>query len=160
YLGSRVAALWQAVGYRVFVTTRSQTKAELFRSRGWHPILCDITVAGTLSQLPRVDALLTAFALDRTTGVAMRDVYVEGMINLVTTVAPPGRWLHVSSSSVYGQTDGSWIDEDASTGPLEPAGQIVVEAENALRRGCPDAIVLRFSGIYGPGRLLRRKSIE
>ena len=72
----------------------------------------------------------------------------------------PGRFLYVSSSSVYGQRDGEWIDETASTEPEEPAGKIVLEAESLLRARLPSAIVLRFSGIYGPGRLLRRTAIE
>jgi nucleoside-diphosphate-sugar epimerase len=66
----------------------------------------------------------------------------------------------VSSSSVYGQADGSWVDEDSPTQPEEEAGQIVLEAETVLRRRLPAAIILRFAGIYGPGRLLRQKTIE
>jgi nucleoside-diphosphate-sugar epimerase len=66
---------------------------------------------------------------------------------------------------VYGQTDGGWVDETSATEPLEPSGKIVLEAERVLpeaaTRAKPQAaIILRFAGIYGPGRLLRRQTIE
>lgn len=90
----------------------------------------------------------------------MRDLYVGGMANLLAALPRPGRFVQVSSSSVYGQTDGAWVDETSETQPEEPSGQIVLDAERTLRASFPDAIVLRFSGIYGPGRWLRRASVE
>ena len=68
-------------------------------------------------------------------------------------------WLHVSSTSVYGQEDGSWVDEDAPCQPTDTNGEIVLEAEQTLRRQRPDASILRFAGIYGPGRLMRTASL-
>jgi nucleoside-diphosphate-sugar epimerase len=159
YLGSRVAALWRAEGRRVFVTTRRVAAAEDLRTRGFEPILCDVTRPETI-QLPPVDVIAYAVALDRTSGLSMRDVYVGGLANVLARLPKAGRFVYVSSSSIYGQTDGAWIDEDAPTEPAEPAGLIVLEAEGVLRAERSDAILLRFSGIYGPGRWLRRKSIE
>ena len=48
----------------------------------------------------------------------------------------------------------------AATEPLEDAGLVVLEAERLLRRRLPSAVVLRFAGIYGPGRLPRAKAIR
>jgi nucleoside-diphosphate-sugar epimerase len=159
YLGSRVASLWRAAGHRVYVTTRRPAATEEFRSKGFEPILCDITRPDTLA-FPKVDVVAYAVALDRATGMAMRDVYVDGLSAVLDHLPPTRRFVYVSSSSVYGQTDGSWVDEEAPTDPAEPAGQIVLEAEGVLRERRPDAMILRFAGIYGPGRWLRRKSIE
>jgi nucleoside-diphosphate-sugar epimerase len=52
------------------------------------------------------------------------------------------------------------IDEEAPTDPLEESGKIVLEAEQRLKERLPGAIILRFSGIYGPGRLLRSRTLE
>jgi nucleoside-diphosphate-sugar epimerase len=160
YLGQRIAALAAARGDRVHVTTRNPVTAESFRERGWLPIVCDVMRFGALTSLPAVDVLVHAVGFDRQSGWNMRAAYVLGLANVLTEVPMPGRFLYVSSSSVYGQRDGEWIDETAPTEPEEPAGKIVLEAESLLRARLPSAIVLRFSGIYGPGRLLRRKAIE
>ena len=79
----------------------------------------------------------------------MQAVYVDGLANVLDQLPRPNCFLYISSSSVYGQTGGGWVDETAPTEPNEDAGRIVLEAENLLRAKLPDAIVLRFAGIYG-----------
>ena len=106
------------------------------------------------------DTILYAVGLDRASGASMRTVYVDGLANVLDHLPKPSRLIYISSSSVYGQTDGDWVDEDSPTEPQEESGQIVLEAERLLRTRLPEAIILRFAGIYGPGRLLRRKAIE
>jgi nucleoside-diphosphate-sugar epimerase len=160
YLGGRVAALAAGRGDHVFVTTRRTEAAESFRSRGWSPIVCDVLAPESLRPLPAVDVVVYAVARDRRSEASMADVYVRGLANVLDRLPSLNRFVYVSSSSVYGQRDGAWIDETSPTEPEEPAGQVVLEAESLLRARLPAAIVLRFSGIYGPGRLLRRTSIE
>ncbi|MBN9519160.1 sugar nucleotide-binding protein, partial [bacterium] len=70
-----------------------------------------------------------------------------------------GRLIYVSSTGVYGQTDGGWVDESSPTEPVEESGRVVLEAESLLRERRPDAIVLRSAGLYGPDRLLRKQPI-
>jgi nucleoside-diphosphate-sugar epimerase len=72
----------------------------------------------------------------------------------------PGKFIYISSSSVYGQSGGEWVDEDAATEPEEESGRIVLAAEQTLRAKLPEAVILRFAGIYGPGRLLRQKAVQ
>jgi nucleoside-diphosphate-sugar epimerase len=90
----------------------------------------------------------------------MRSVFVDGLANVLDHLPRPQRFIYVSSSSVYGQTGGEWVDEESATEPLEESGKIVLEAERLLQKRLPEAIILRFGGIYGPGRLLRQKTIE
>ena len=89
----------------------------------------------------------------------MRRVYVEGLANALAALPGEPRIVHVSSTSVYGQTDGGEVDELAPTHPLEESGQVVLQAETLLRSRRPGAIVLRFAGIYGPERLIRAKDL-
>jgi nucleoside-diphosphate-sugar epimerase len=156
YLGQRVASLWLSQGHSVYATTREARRLPA----NVEPIVCDILKPDTLHALPRVDTVLYAIGFDRTSGATMRSVYIEGLANVLAHLPPPRRFLYVSSSSVYGQADGGWVDETAATLPLEESGRTVLEAENLLRRKLPASIILRFAGIYGPGRLLRRQTIE
>lgn len=160
YLGRRVASLAKDEGHIVHAVTRSESHAAEFRSQGWQPVIADVLKPESLVELPQVDVVVHAVGLDRRSGASMRDVYVGGMGNVLQHMPKPGRFVYVSSSSVYGQSDGSWVEETSSTEPQEDSGRIVLETERTLRNAMPEAIVLRFSGIYGPGRLLRRQTIE
>lgn len=159
YLGERVATLWHTAGHRVFATTRSEARADEFRERGWTPVVCDVHDPPSLSAIPRVDAAAFALARDRASAKSMAEFYIGGLHALLTHMPPPAKWVHVSSSSVYEQTDGGWVDETSPTTPTETAGRVMLEAEGIVLQHRPDAMVLRFSGIYGPGRWLRRQSI-
>src|SRR5262249_9669010 len=111
-------------------------------------------------RLPAADVLLYAVGMDRAAGKSMRDVNLGGLSNVLAALPTTRRFIYVSSTSVYGQTDGGWVDEFAAAEPVEESGQIVFECERLLHERRPDAIILRFAGIYGPGRMIRRASIE
>jgi nucleoside-diphosphate-sugar epimerase len=157
YLGNRVAALLRERGDRVIATTRKPERAEAFRAQGIEPVLYDVLQGGPL---PAADALVHAVGLDRSQGVPMRAVYVEGLARVLDAAPGIPRFVHVSSTSVYGQSDGSWLSEDAPTEPTEPSGQVVLEAERLLLRRRPEAVILRFAGIYGPGRRVGESSLR
>jgi nucleoside-diphosphate-sugar epimerase len=55
--------------------------------------------------------------------------------------------------------DGSWVDEGSPMDPVEQSGMVVRDAERLLLEKRPDAIILRFAGMYGPNRLLRKQAI-
>ena len=63
------------------------------------------------------------------------------------------RLVYVSTSGVYGDCAGAWIDEDAPLRPLSLRAQRRLDAEQALAQWGGDFVVLRVPGIYGPGRL-------
>ncbi|MBM4070965.1 MAG: SDR family oxidoreductase [Planctomycetes bacterium] len=158
YLGRRVAALWRTQGQRVFATTRGQ--AENLRGLGLEPIVCDVLNPETCKTLPQVDTVLYCVGFDRKSGRSMRDVYVAGLENVLAHLPRPKRFLHVSSTSVYGQMNGEEVDECSPTEPVEENGRIVLDAEIALRRHLPEAVILRVAGIYGPGRCIGLQTIQ
>lgn len=160
YLGQRAAARWREQGWRVWATTRSLARAEELRQGGFEPVVCDVTAPESLRQLPAVATVLYCVGMDRAAGMSMREVYVGGLRNVLASLPRPDRFVYVSSTSVYGQTNGEEVDEESATGPEEDSGRVVLEAEALLRERLPEAVVLRFAGIYGPGRLLRRQAIE
>lgn len=157
YLGRRVAARWVAAGRRVAALTRRN--ADTLAALGVEPVAGDIFDPDRLRRLPAARTVLYAVATDRTSGKTMREVYVDGLGHVLGTIPPPERFVYVSSTGVYAQTDGSWVDETSPTEPVEESGQVVLDAERLLRAKLPGAIVLRFAGIYGPGRLLRKAAL-
>ncbi|MDO3388625.1 NAD-dependent epimerase/dehydratase family protein [Gilvimarinus sp. SDUM040013] len=76
----------------------------------------------------------------------------ENLVSVLRGVPQPRQIVFVSSTSVYGQSDGSWVDEDSLTIPSRYAGTRVLEAENVLRNAKLPVTVARLAGIYGPGR--------
>ncbi len=169
YLGGRVADALVATGRPVFALTRSRT--DELTARGIRPTLGDVTDPGSLQKLPEVEWVVYAVGMDRAAGKSMREVYVGGLRNVlaalpgsprityVSSTGVYGQTAYVSSTGVYGQTAGEWVTEASATEPTEESGKVVLAAEQALREVRADATILRFAGIYGPGRLLRKQPL-
>ncbi len=157
YLGRRAAERWLGAGRRVFALTRRNAAA--FAAAGIEPVVGDVLDPASLNTLPAAATVLYAVGFDRTAGRPMREVYVDGLANVLAAVPRPARFVYVSSTSVYGQTDGGWVDESAPTEPADESGRVVLAAERLLRERLPDAVVLRSAGIYGPDRLLRKAPV-
>ncbi len=86
-----------------------------------------------------------------------RAVYETGLVNLLARLSKT-HWIMVSSTSVYGQNRGEWVDEDSAAEPENITSRLILQAEQKLIALNPANIAVRFSGIYGPGRehLLRQ----
>ena len=168
YLGRRVADLWRDRGDHVTVLTRSVERAAELRANGFHPVVGDVLDAASLSQLPQVETVLYAVGFDRSAGGDFRTVTVEGLRNFLHSPAGQSlRMIAISSTSVYGQANGEQVEETSPTEPSRPNGAACLEAEQLLERMRNEfdqqaghslvTVILRLAGIYGPGRLLRRK---
>ena len=161
YLGRRVAAAWNKAGDEVFALTRSEANAQRLRESGIEPIVGDVTIPGTLTELPQVETVLHAVGFDRNAGPTKREVYVDGLRNVLTAIEGQcERLVHISSTSVYGQCDGEVIDEESPAEADHESGVICRDAERLVSEFAAatgtSATTLRLSGIYGRGRLLSR----
>lgn len=88
-------------------------------------------------------------------------IYETGVDNLLAHFArakQSPRWIFTSSTSVYAQSQGEWVDENSPAEPDNPNSQFIRAAERKIIAANPNNIVVRFSGIYGEGReyLLRQ----
>jgi nucleoside-diphosphate-sugar epimerase len=165
YLGRRVGRLLLRRGERVFGTVRSPARADGLAAWGIEPIVADVLDPASLGSLPPADRIVHCVGFDRGAGVPIRRVYVDGLRNALERLQPAlGRLVYVSSTGVYGQDDGGWVDEDSPTGPRHESGRACLEAEGVLREWAAgsgwSAAVVRFAGLYGPGRIVRRAAIE
>ncbi len=165
YLGRRLGARLIGEGRRVLGTVRSPGRAEELAAIGIEPLLADVLRTESLDQLPEVDRVFYAVGFDRSAGASMRAVYVDGLRNVLDRL--PGsvrRLVYAGSTGVYGQSGGEWVDEDSPTEPMHESGRVVLEAEDVVRdwagRRGASAVVLRFAGLYGPGRVVRRAMLE
>jgi nucleoside-diphosphate-sugar epimerase len=122
---------------------------------GIEPLAADLGEPATLAALRErhFDIVVVTSAAGRFDEDHYRRVYVEGLANLLDALRGTPHVLLASSTAVYHQCHGEWVDEDSPTEPHGFSGRILLQAE-ALLRECAAhrATVLRFGGIYGPGR--------
>ena len=159
YVGMRVAAKLAKQGHLVYGVRRFISDSAPFESAGIIPLSIDITQPKQLYRIPdSIRWVVNAVSSSRRGVDAYRKVYLEATQSLILYLHNTRiqRYLHVSSTSVYGQTDGSRVDETSERKPISLTSQILIEAEDLLLRAQQEnlfpAIIARASGIYGPGR--------
>ncbi|MEM6365119.1 MAG: SDR family oxidoreductase [Planctomycetota bacterium] len=163
YLGKRIAQIAIEDGWTVIATTRSQPKrvAEL----GAKPHILDWNDPRTMVDLPLVDAVVIAVAYDRRSHVPRYESQVGGLRRFIqaldSTHPVPPPISYISTTGVYHQTDGVWVDESSPTRPSREGGRAHLQAESALRklRDPSNHVTLRLAGIYGPGRVPRAADV-
>lgn len=150
-----IMAAWTVYGLRRDVT---QLPAAVL------PVAADLQLAACPPAWPQgdLDYLVYCATPSQHDEAGYRAAYVEGLRHVLGWLGEhgqrPKRLLFVSSSGVYGQQDGEWIDEDSPAEAHSYSARIMREAEQlALASGLPTT-TLRLTGIYGPGRnwLLRQ----
>ncbi|WP_299462620.1 SDR family oxidoreductase [uncultured Gimesia sp.] len=167
YVGLPVAQKWLEQGHTVSALTRSETRAGEFAKLGIKPIMGDITQPVSLQKLPEAETVLYAVGFDRSANQSRHEIYVSGLDHVLTEIKNrTQKIIYLSSTSVYGQSAGEWIDETSLCEPQRENGQICLEAEQLLekhgllpaeeRDQTATAVILRLAGIYGPQRLLAR----
>lgn len=157
FLGEAAAALFSGQGRRVLGLVRSPGSLESLSGaaleNSFETALCDVTrddsVAALSGRLHGVPLAIHAVSSGHGGAEAYAAVYRDGLRRVIDHWHP-GRVIFVSSTSVYGQDDGSWVTEESPAEPARETGRILLEAERiALAAGGTAA---RLTGIYGPGR--------
>ena len=159
YVGSALAEQLKNKGFRVGALTRNEERAAELRelgldevvvadldSREWHDKL-NLKYRAVVNCVSSAGGGLAGY----------QKSYVEGQRSLLewAQVAQPEIICYTSSTSVYPQSDGVWVDETASTEPSTETSALLLEAEQMLLQSESfpgKAFVLRLAGIYGPGR--------
>jgi nucleoside-diphosphate-sugar epimerase len=151
-------------GHEVFGLRRSVSAENELKAVGIKPLAGDVTHPETLAKLPRKFDWVVNCVAAGGSAENYRRIYLEGNRNLISWLAgsPPDKFVYTSSTSVYGQNDGSVVTEESPAEPVADTAKVLVEAENLLldesgsRGRSPHqkfpAVTLRVAGIYGPGR--------
>ena len=159
YVGLPLGAELVKQGHEVFGLRRSPGAEAELRSAGIKPLAGDITKADSLIPLPAsYDWVVNCVSASGGGAEEYREVYLQSSRNLIEWLgaAPPKKFVYTSSTSVYGQNDGSLVKESSPTEPAVETGKILVETERvlleAVRARRFPAVILRLAGIYGPDR--------
>jgi nucleoside-diphosphate-sugar epimerase len=157
YVGLPLGAELVRQDHEVFGLRRSG--ANELKAAGIQPLVADITKPETLAKLPQdFDWVVNCAASGGSSADDYRKLYLEGNRNLIAWLAdsPPEKFVYTSSTSVYGQNDGSIVKETSPAGPVAETAMVLIKAEKSLLAAVADrkvpAVILRVAGIYGPGR--------
>lgn len=155
YLGQALARLALEQGREVLGLCQRESSAQALRDAGIPAQAVNVADAAAPLELanewPRETAVVHCAASGRGGGrEAYRAVYLEGMRNLRSAFSGASQVVFTSSTSVYAQSDGSWVNEDSPAVPDRETGRVLRATEDeTLAAG---GTVLRLAGLYGPGR--------
>jgi nucleoside-diphosphate-sugar epimerase len=149
YIGRRVAARLAATSRAVTGLVRSADSVRQLQAQGGAALQADLDGA-----LPALRAReVYYFAPPPATGET--DTRMGRF--LAALAAPPRRIVYISTSAVYGDCAGAWIDESRPAAPTTARGRRRLDAERQLTAWAAahgsEWIILRVPGIYGPGKL-------
>jgi nucleoside-diphosphate-sugar epimerase len=124
---------------------------------GIQPLVADLTKPETLRSLPPgLDVVFYTAAPSSSSENTYQATYVDGIHYLLAALETQGhnlqRFFFTSSTGVYAQTSGEWVDETSPTEPEHFSGKRSLEGEQLVLSCSFPATVLRLGGIYGPGR--------
>jgi nucleoside-diphosphate-sugar epimerase len=159
YVGLPLGAELVRMGHEVCGMRRCADGEAELAAAGIKPVVADVTKTEDLAKLPGpFDWVVNCVSSSRGGAQEYREVYLQGTRNLLAWLssAPPKKFVYTSSTSVYGQTDGSSVKESSPTEPAGETGRVLVETEKELLAAVQQtkfpAVILRAAGIYGPGR--------
>jgi len=153
FVGTSLAERLARRGCEVFALRRSEFRPP----PGVRALRADLSRVETLESLPLdIDVVVYAAGAGAPTEEAYRAAYLDGVDRLFRVLRGrgevPRRVLFCSSTAVYAQNRGEWVDEESATQPRRFNGELLLAAERMLQAVVPGAIVVRLGGIYGPGR--------
>jgi len=152
FVGLATARLFHARGWEVIGGTHSVESTARLAGEPFATVAVDISDASALAaqrSLRALDVVIHCASSGRGGADAYRRVYLEGARHLATVLAP-GLLIFTGSTSVYAQTDGSWVTEESAAQPDRETGRLLRAAEDVVLAA--GGIVTRLAGVYGPRR--------
>ena len=124
---------------------------------GCESVVADLTQADGLSGIPSgLTGVAFCAAASRNHPSSYADLFIKAQQNLIQFLHqrgdPISRYVMMSTTGVYGDSHGDWIDESTEPEPNHPGPADILAGEKAAASAPFPTTVVRFSGIYGPGR--------
>ncbi len=153
YVGNVLAARLRDAGHEVFGLRRNVAGL----AEGIEPICADLANPASLTVVP--GGLEVAFFLAAPSthnDSSYEAIYLDGLDHLMDVLEPQAdtlrRLFYASSTGVYAQDDGGWVDESSPTEPHKFNGLRVLQGERLAASTDIPTTAVRFGGIYGPER--------
>lgn len=155
YVGERVAAEERHRGGEVFALARSPRSAQHLLSFGIEPVRGDLDDPDSLQDMPTGRAIVYYFAPPPDKGDT--DPRMAAFLHAIAPEHRPRRLVLISTSGVYGNCEGAWVDESWPRNPQVDRARRRSDAESLLEQWAQSHgmayVILRVPGIYGPSRL-------
>lgn len=160
YVGTQLGRQLLDRGHTVIGIRPTASGCEELEAAGLSAVCADVTDEDSLATIPDVDWLVFTASSGGGGPDAARAVYVNGLQTVVrhfgARASTPDRLVYTSSTGVYGDHGGDWVDETTPVAPVGEKGAVLAEAESVVRSQAPDhgidGTVVRLAGIYGPDR--------
>lgn len=154
YVGRRLA-LQLADRYDITGLVRTASSGEALASEGIRATVLDLDRVRATAAIPeRLDQEAIVY-LTPPPSFGESDLRLDRFLQLASV--PPKTFVYISTTGVYGDTEGAMVDESTPVAPRTDRARRRVTAEEMTRVWCTERhvrrVVLRVAGIYGPGRL-------
>lgn len=168
YVGCAMAERLLDDGHTVAGVRRSAAGRDAVEETGAIAVQADLTDPASLADVSSPDVLVIAASSGGGDALATRSLLVEGVREAIDFFGSrkhvPERVVYTSTTGVYGNWDGAWVNEATPLAPTAPKTAVLAEAELAVREGAhrigASPIVARCGGIYGPGRYRIQSSLS
>ena len=152
YVGCELAKLLLMQNHTVYAIRRHIQDLPI----GVKALALDLTTMQAKDLPANIDYVFYLAAADESSEQAYYQAYHRGLANLLDCLQAaklqPRRIVFSSSTAVYAQMQGEWVDENSATSPKDFNGKILLSAEQLLLQSNFAGTIVRFGGIYGPGR--------
>ncbi|MFC6951693.1 NAD-dependent epimerase/dehydratase family protein [Halorubellus litoreus] len=168
YVGIELGRQLVDRGHDVVGVRRSESGLDAIEGAGFDGVQADVTDAESVAALPDADALVFAASSGGRGADVAREVYVDGLQTALGEYAtrddPPRRLVYTSSTGVFGDHGGDWVDESTPIDPTTAKTRVLASAEAvalaADRLYGIDGTVARFAGLYGPDRYRLERYVD
>jgi len=168
YIGLELGRQLTDAGHEVVGVRRSDSGCDAIEDAGFEAHQADLTDPDDVEALPAADWLVFAASSGGRGAEAAEAIYVDALRSVIDNYgrreSPPDRLVYTSSTGVYGDHDGGWVDESTPLDPTTDKTRVLAEAERIAREHAADygidGTVARFSGLYGPDRYRLERYLE
>jgi nucleoside-diphosphate-sugar epimerase len=163
YLGAATADLFHDAGWLVEGWTHSNESAARLAVKSYSVRAVDIADSGAVrAARNEFDVVIQCASSGGGDVESYRRLYLEGARNLLTELRP-ARFIYTSSTSVYAQTGGEWVDEESPAEPTHATGRLLLETEDRQaksRTGRAPGRHLRAGAFRPPAQIPFRRSAD